>query len=113
MVNEENKKVKNFDFFIIIGGDGIFLNVVEKVFIEVMLVFVINCGRLGYFIEEVGDDIEKVIFNLLKKEYFIEERYIVEVGVKEKVFFVLNDVCIVRNIFNIVDLCFYIDGVFV
>lgn len=112
LINEENKKAKNFDLLITIGGDGTLLNVVEKASIEATPVLAINCGRLGYLTEEVEEDIEKVIFKLLKKEYFIEERHIVEAVVKEKVFFALNDVCVVRNTFNIVDLCLYIDGVF-
>lgn len=85
LVNEENKKTKNFDLLITIGGDGTLLNVVEKASKEATPVLAINCGRLGYLTEEVGDDIEKAIFNLLKKEYFIEERHIVEAKVKEKV----------------------------
>lgn len=63
-------KNQNFDLLITIGGDGTLLNVVEKASKEATPVLAINCGRLGYLTEEVGDDIEKAIFNLLKKEVF-------------------------------------------
>ncbi|WAM30631.1 NAD(+)/NADH kinase [Caldicellulosiruptor naganoensis] len=112
LVNEENKYSIKVDFLVTIGGDGTLLNVVEKAVKENLPVLGINCGRVGYLTEEVATNFHSAIKKIVDNDYFIEERHIIEAHFKGKVFYALNDVCLVRSTFNIVDLSLFIDNVF-
>lgn len=112
LVNEENKDSVEVNFLITIGGDGTLLNIVEKAAKGNLPVLGINCGRVGYLTEEVDDDIYLAIKKLIDSDYFIEERHLVEAHFGDKILYALNDICLVRSEFNIVDLSLYIDEVF-
>ncbi|ABP67481.1 ATP-NAD/AcoX kinase [Caldicellulosiruptor saccharolyticus DSM 8903] len=112
LMNEKNKDSVKVNFLITIGGDGTLLNVVEKVAKENLPVLGINCGRVGYLTEEVADNIHFAIKKIIDNDYFIEERHLVEAHFKDKIFYALNDICLARSTFNIIDLSLYIDEVF-
>ncbi|WAM32844.1 NAD(+)/NADH kinase [Caldicellulosiruptor morganii] len=112
LVNEENKNSIKVNFLVTIGGDGTLLNVVEKAAKENLPVLGINCGRVGYLTEELATNFNIAIKKIIDSDYFIEERHLIEAHFKGQVFYALNDVCLVRSTFNIVDLSLFIDDVF-
>lgn len=62
---------KMVDSIIIVGGDGTILMTLQHVSKPI---FSINTGRIGFLTEVEADEYEKAIEEILKGEYYIEER---------------------------------------
>ncbi|MGL5231968.1 MAG: NAD(+)/NADH kinase, partial [Fusobacteriaceae bacterium] len=80
------------DFIIIIGGDGTFLRASKQIINNPKIdILAINAGSLGFLtgikIEEAFIHIE----NYLKGEYILKVRKMLEVNVREKKYYALNE----------------------
>jgi len=93
----------SFDFFFSVGGDGTFLDGITYVRDKNIPILGINIGRLGFLANVKKTEIKKAIENLVKKEYKITERTLLQVTTTPKITklskinIALNEVTIVRK----------------
>jgi len=111
-INKESDKNINFDLIITIGGDGTLLNVIDLAVKTNIPVLGINAGRIGYLTEGNLKTIKKDLLKIINANYYIEERFLLELCIASDSYLALNDVCIMRNDFRIIDLDLYIDNIF-
>jgi len=89
------------DFLVSLGGDGTLLSLVRRSYGYHKPVVGINAGTLGFLADITIDDVDNFLEQLLKGEYRIDDRMMIEgcvttkEGKKEK-FFAFNDVVITR-----------------
>ena len=94
---------KEADFLVSLGGDGTLLSLVRRSYGYHKPVVGINAGTLGFLADITIDDVDNFLEQLLKGEYRIDERMMIEgcvttkEGKKEK-FFAFNDVVITRPV---------------
>lgn len=109
----------NSDFIIVLGGDGTLLNIArQSAYYEVPL-FGINLGHLGFLTEVEAEEMFPALEKLIKGEYEIEKRMMLEATVetdniqKEKSV-ALNDIGITKGPFSrIIRMGIYINDDFV
>lgn len=83
------------DFFLTIGGDGTFLDALLFVMDSEIPVLGINAGSLGFLSNNPQESIEKVIENLLKMNFELEDRSVIKLVSNKPIFenenYALND----------------------
>lgn len=106
-----NKKVSTFnsyedlknsaDFLFSIGGDGTLLKAVTYIRNSEIPILGINTGRLGFISSIYADQIDDTINDLLKDNYKINERTLLELDTNNKLFkennFALNEVAVSKK----------------
>ena len=84
-----------------IGGDGTFLEAVSFVRNKNIPMLGINSGRLGFLANISSADIEFILDKIFDNEYFIENRALIKLETKDKLFkdfnYGLNDFTIHKN----------------
>ncbi len=89
------------DLLVSIGGDGTLIAVVRKSFGFNKPILGINMGRLGFLTDIQKDEIETFIHKLMKKDYRIDKRMLIEAEItgpkKKKILNALNDVVVTRK----------------
>ncbi|NSW91362.1 MAG: NAD(+)/NADH kinase [Firmicutes bacterium] len=121
LVKTKNEKdiLKEAQMVICLGGDGTFLKVARMVYKKNLPILGINLGNLGFLTEVEKNDIEDAIDRLMRGDYIIEERMMLEASIIRdgKVIrkdTALNDVVISRGALSrILHLKTYINGEFV
>ena len=88
---------KKVDFLISIGGDGTLLGLARKAFKYDLPVLGINLGTLGFLTDLSMEQLPKFIDDLLKDDYKINPRMIIEGQIKDKKFIAFNDIVISRK----------------
>ncbi|WP_010252707.1 NAD(+)/NADH kinase [Acetivibrio cellulolyticus] len=117
-LNEDEVILKS-DIMVCLGGDGTFLKSARKVFSKNIPILGINLGSLGFLPEVDKNEIDPAVKRLVKGEYDIEERMMLETTIirddKEIMKdIVLNDVVISRGwMSRILHLKTYINDQFV
>ena len=88
----------NADFLFSIGGDGTLLKAVTFVRGSNIPIMGINTGRLGFISSISADQIDDAVNDILKYNYKISERSLLELNTEHKLFqdtnFALNEVAI-------------------
>ena len=106
-----NKKISTFnsyetlknkaDFLLSIGGDGTLLKAVTYVRETEIPIMGINTGRLGFISSISADQIDDAITDILKGNYKINERALLELNTNKKLFkeknFALNEVAVSKK----------------
>lgn len=91
----------NIDCLFSIGGDGTLLRAATYIRDSQIPIMGINTGRLGFISSVSTDQIDVAIDNVLKKEYTIRARTVLEVETENNLFgdtnFALNEVAIVKK----------------
>ena len=91
----------NADFLFSIGGDGTLLKAVTFVRGSNIPIMGINTGRLGFISSISADQIDDAINDILKDNYKISERSLLELNTEHKLFkdtnFALNEVAISKK----------------
>lgn len=91
----------NADFLISIGGDGTLLKAATLVRNSNIPIMGINTGRLGFISSISLDEIDDAINSLIKESYTINNRTLLQLDSKEKLFkelnFALNEVAITKK----------------
>ena len=91
----------NIDLLFSIGGDGTLLKAITYVKDSQIPILGINTGRLGFISSVSTDQIDIAINYVLKKEFTIRKRTILELESKNNLFgssnFALNEVAIVKK----------------
>jgi len=88
------------DFLLVLGGDGTLLNIAKAVCSYDIPILGINLGRLGFLTEVEVGDLELALKQLLKGEYVIEERTMLEAYSSHNQtvkYLALNDIVISRG----------------
>ena len=92
---------ENADFLLSIGGDGTLLNTITLIRDSDIPVLGINTGRLGFISSVSTDQIDNAINQLLKKEYTLEERTLLQLDTNNQLFgetnFALNEVTVLKK----------------
>lgn len=79
-----------YEFVFVIGGDGTILKAARFYAKSQTPVFGINLGRLGFLSQSSKENIEKSVDKILKKEFYTENRIMLESGS----YIALNDIVI-------------------
>lgn len=97
----ENKFFSAFkgkaDMLIVIGGDGTILGVSEMAAKADVPILGINLGDLGFLTEIENDCLDEAVREILKGNYLIEERAMLQVEHLGKTFYSLNDIVFLRD----------------
>lgn len=92
-----------YDMFFTVGGDGTFLRAITYVRDSNIPVLGINMGRLGFLANVQKEKIEEAVEAILKKEYTIKERTLLQVSTEagkeefKDLNIALNEVTVVRK----------------
>jgi NAD+ kinase len=89
------------DFLFSVGGDGTLLKAVTYVRDSGIPILGINTGRLGFISSISADQIDEAITDVLKENYKINERTVLELSTSKKLFkdknFALNEVAVSKK----------------
>ncbi len=104
------------DFLFSIGGDGTILDTITSIKKGIPVVGV-NSGRLGFLSNTAKTEIKKVIHQLINKEYRIEERAMLNLETKSKLFgkynFALNELTVhKKDSSSMITIHVFVNGVF-
>ncbi len=91
--------MKTVNFLIVLGGDGTILRAARLMQHNQIPMLGIRFGRLGFLAELSEQTYEKELINILKGEYRLDERMVLEakIGNKPEFLYALNDVVIFRS----------------
>jgi len=99
--NNYNQLKDNADFLLSIGGDGTLLKAVTYIRDSEIPILGINTGRLGFISSVSTDQIDAAINDLLKNNYTINERTLLELNTTNNLFmnknFALNEVAVSKK----------------
>lgn len=82
----------NSDFIIVLGGDGTILNAAKEIAKHEKNILGINMGTLGYLADVEKQDALLAIEKVLKKEYTIEKRIMLNANLENKDLLCLNEI---------------------
>lgn len=103
--------MKGVQAAIVLGGDGTMLRAAHSIGTYDIPFIGINLGTLGFLTEIEESNVYQALDRLLKDEFVIEKRMMIEGSVKDKVFHSLNDVVITRAGFSrIIGLKIYVNN---
>jgi NAD+ kinase len=107
-----NEMGKEVDLVVVLGGDGTLLSV-SRACTSKTLIFGINMGTLGFLTPNPSKNCLKLLKEILKGNFKIDERINLKVKIKDKEFDVLNDVVIAKAaLARIIEIKIEIDGKF-
>lgn len=92
-----NTLCKNVDFLISVGGDGTLIGVVRKSIGYNLPVLGINLGTLGFLTDLKLEELESFIEDLLKNNYTISPRMMIEATINGENIMAFNDLVIARK----------------
>jgi len=99
--NLSNINLKQLDLLIVVGGDGTFLSSVKflkNCFNFSTPILGVNQGTLGFLTECTLNEVDKLIKNILEKDFIIEERAMFISKIKNDINQIfLNDIYIARK----------------
>ncbi|MBE5933351.1 MAG: NAD(+)/NADH kinase [Lachnospiraceae bacterium] len=96
---------------IVLGGDGTMLRAAHSIGTYDIPYIGINLGTLGFLTEIEESNVYQALDRLLKDDFVIEKRMMIEGSVNDKVFHSLNDVVITRAGFSrIIGLKVYVNN---
>ena len=103
-------QVLGSDFVLSIGGDGTILRVARIVAPLAVPILGINLGKLGFTTELGSDEALEKLPDLLKEEWWVEERAILDAQVGDRSCQALNDVVLRSVVARLVNIEVKIDG---
>jgi NAD+ kinase len=114
---EPGANLKDFDFFISIGGDGTLLESVTHIGSAEVPILGINTGRLGFLATSNKADLGSALDKILEGSYTLDKRAVLKFEADQQVFgnlnFALNDFTVVKkDTSSMITIHTYIDGAF-
>ncbi|MBT1706006.1 NAD kinase [Chryseosolibacter indicus] len=114
---EPGADLKEFDFFISVGGDGTLLESVTHIGGAEVPILGINTGRLGFLATINKADIQNSLDKVIAGAYTIDKRAVLKFNADKEVFgnlnFALNDFTVVKkDTSSMITIHTYIDGEF-
>ncbi len=105
---------RDVDMLIALGGDGTMLSAARIVGIDGIPIFGVNLGKLGFLAEFAPDEMKTGIENILKKNYIIEDRLLLEAvstSLPGEVLYAVNDIVVDKSrSARVIDVEVYING---
>lgn len=102
------------DVVLAIGGDGTLLKAAHIVGNSEIPILGINLGRLGFLTEVALDELYSALDELLKSNYEVEHRMVLEGNLKKNKFYALNDIIITgTGSGRMLELVVYVDSMYV
>jgi len=106
---------RDVDFIVTIGGDGTLLSTVRKSFDYEIPILGIHAGNLGFLADISMDELDDFVQKIVKHEYKIDERAILEASVikdgKEVKMYAFNDIVLTRTrVSNMIHIETFIDS---
>ncbi len=102
---------KNVDFILSLGGDGTLLSVIRQTIDFSIPVLGINLGNLGFLTDIKIDNFEEFLDEMIKGNYRIDHRMMIEGNIKFNSFNAFNDIVISRkSISSMIKIKAYING---
>jgi len=103
------------DLVLSVGGDGAFLETVLQVKDSGVPIAGVNAGRMG-FLANIHEDIEGSLKKIVKKEYTVIDRYLIELvepfGVLGSSNVALNDISIQKADLNMIKVKVFVDELY-
>lgn len=93
---EEYEDGAHYDFAVTIGGDGTILRVIKACAKSGIPVLGINLGTVGFLAETEPSAIDEAFSRLVRRDYILERRSLLDVSVKDKREYALNDAVVMR-----------------
>ncbi len=90
-----SKVIENCDAILSLGGDGTIIRAAKMAIKYKKPIFGVNLGRLG-FLASFEPDQTQVLEQMIKGEYNIDKRMVLEVRDKSRTFYAVNDAVITR-----------------
>jgi len=113
----EDKLCKKSDIIISIGGDGTMLATAFHAHLYNKPVLGVNLGKLGFLVDANVEELDRVIDDLKKKRYSVEERMVIEgecLGHKVEKLYAINDIVIDKGGWpKMIELTITVDGEYV
>jgi NAD+ kinase len=113
---EGDECIAQSDMVVAFGGDGTILAAARSVGARETPILGINLGKLGFLAELAPDEIDEVVGAILREQYVIEERMVLEGTFPQqpgKTIHALNDIVIDKARYSLlIDLETYIDDLF-
>lgn len=104
----------SIDFLISLGGDGTILRYAHTYLEFNKPLLGINIGHLGFMADVPVSDLEKSLDELIRGEYTIEKRLILEAKIGDAMTYSLNDIVLHRaENPSLVDISIEVDGLYV
>ncbi|UUV17584.1 NAD(+)/NADH kinase [Fusobacteria bacterium ZRK30] len=92
------EKVKSCDFAVVIGGDGTLLRAGKKLIVNNdIFVIAVNMGSLGFLTEIKVQEAFEIYEEVLKGDYKLEERRVMEITIGTKTLFAINEAVISKG----------------
>lgn len=102
---------KNVDFILSLGGDGTLLSVIRQTIDFSIPILGINLGNLGFLTDIKIENFEEFLNEMLKGNYRIDRRMMIEGNIKFNSFNAFNDIVISRkSISSMIKIKAYING---
>ncbi len=90
-------KGEHFDFVISIGGDGTMLRLVEDCAKSGIPILGVNKGTVGYLTETEPTELGSAFDRLVKRDYILERRALLDAVIDGKHVRALNDIVVMRS----------------
>ncbi|WP_037030035.1 NAD(+)/NADH kinase [Psychrilyobacter atlanticus] len=92
------EEVKSCDFAVVIGGDGTLLRAGKKLIVNSdIFVIAVNMGNLGFLTEIKVQEAFEIYEQVLKGDYELEERRVMEITMGTKTLSAINEVVISKG----------------
>ena len=92
----ESRLAQSCDMVISLGGDGTILHLARKVAHRGVPILGVNLGKLGFLAEVSVDNLDGCLTDILKGDYFVAERMMLQVSTShtKRTYIALNDIVI-------------------
>jgi NAD+ kinase len=112
-----SKSISKLDFIISLGGDGTLLNTVTHVGKSNTKILGVNIGKLGFLSFDAHDAFEKIIDDIINKNYTLEKRSLVTLKNHNATIekdFALNEISVIKkDSSSMIKIHCYIDNKFI
>lgn len=97
MTAADYKDGEHYDFVVPIGGDGTILRIVKSCARDGIPILGVNCGKIGFLTEVEPSAVDAAFERIIKRDYILERRALLEVSAADKKYVALNDAVVLRN----------------
>lgn len=94
------EKIQKADLIVSFGGDGTILSLVPMLKEKNIPVFSINYGNLGYITKINKENYLQSFEQYLKGDYKIDHRNFLQISFKNKIYYALNELSILKSSIN-------------
>lgn len=94
---EDFDENKHYDVVVSVGGDGTILRIAKACALTESPILGVNKGTVGFLTEIEPDGFKTALSAVKSREYFLERRALLDATVKDKHYYALNDIVLMRS----------------